>query len=116
MLTSLYLQATPSKSLSLSTKNFGQSLGGSTTPGKLKYAESPLSTPSRVVRYTMPPQPSSTASASTNASSTSTMPPTPSPIVSAYRGKQASMGTAGRPIDGLYLSQMSAREEDEDES
>ncbi|KAK1222006.1 hypothetical protein PQX77_015185 [Marasmius sp. AFHP31] len=107
--------STPSKNLSLSTRSFGQSLGGSTTPGKLRYADSPLSTPSRVVRYTLPPQPSSTASAATNASSTSTMPPTPSPVVSAYRGKQSSTASAGRPIDGLYLSQMSTREEEDDE-
>ncbi|KAG7089136.1 hypothetical protein E1B28_010844 [Marasmius oreades] len=98
---------TPSKSLSFSTGSVGQS-----TPGK--YMASPWTTPSRIVRYNMPPQPSSTTSAATNASSTSTMPPTPSPVVAAYRGKQASM-SAGRPIDGLYLSQLAGREEDEEE-
>ncbi|KAK7033543.1 hypothetical protein VNI00_012767 [Paramarasmius palmivorus] len=76
-----------------------------------KYAQSPLTTPSRVMKYSMP-LPSSTT---TNASSTSTMPPTPSPIVSAYRGKQRSSGSSGRPIDGLYLSQMHKEEESEEE-
>ncbi|KAL0067766.1 hypothetical protein AAF712_005206 [Marasmius tenuissimus] len=95
-------QSTPSKNLSLSTRSFGQSLGGSTTPSKLRYADSPLSTPSRVVRYTLPPQPSSAASAATNASSTSTMPPTPSPVVSAYRGKQSSTASAGRVLRRFY--------------
>ncbi|ESK89355.1 hypothetical protein Moror_16198 [Moniliophthora roreri MCA 2997] len=102
-----------SKSLSLSTsRSLAQSLAGS-TPGK--YAPSPLTTPSRVVRYSMPPQPSSTVSAATNASSTSTMPPTPSPIVSAYRGKQYSTSSSGRPIDGLYLSHLHKEEESEEE-
>ncbi|KAF9260179.1 hypothetical protein L218DRAFT_617167 [Marasmius fiardii PR-910] len=105
----MFNSSTNTQSLSFSTGSFR----GSTTPGK--YATSPFSTPSRVVRYNMPPQPGSTASvATTNASSTSTMPPTPSPVVSAYRGKQSSMGSTGRPIDGLYVSQILTHEEEED--
>ena len=58
------------------------------------YPVSPVSIPSRVVHYSVPPGSSST---NTQASSTSTVRylATPSPVVSAYRGKHAS-GNVGR--------------------
>ena len=58
------------------------------------YPVSPVSTPSRVVHYSIPPGSSST---NTQASSTSTVGylATPSPVVSAYRGKHAA-GNVGR--------------------
>ncbi|KAF8185204.1 hypothetical protein BJ912DRAFT_973898 [Pholiota molesta] len=73
------------------------------------YAQSPVSTPSRVLHYS--PLPSS--STNTQASSTSEFLSTPSPVISAYRGKHAST-EVGRALDGSYLSRI-RHDEDEDE-
>lgn len=65
------------------------------------YPVSPVSTPSRVVHYSIPPRSSST---NTQASSTSTVGylATPSPVVSAYRGKHAA-GNVGREFTMTWV-------------
>ncbi|EDR05466.1 uncharacterized protein LACBIDRAFT_303228 [Laccaria bicolor S238N-H82] len=78
------------------------------------YPVSPVSTPSRVVHYSIPPGSSST---NTQASSTSTVGyfATPSPVVSAYRGKHAA-GNVGRALDGSYLGFIASTDSDEEET
>ncbi|KAJ4473988.1 hypothetical protein C8J55DRAFT_518632 [Lentinula edodes] len=99
----------PSQSLALSQSRSSQ------------YPPSPASSPSRVIRYSMPPKGSSTDGGvnASISSSTSTIPPTPSPsasLASAYRGKHASGFHGGRPMDGLFLSQMASGGDDDDDA
>lgn len=68
-------------------------LGSSSVP----YAQSPISTPSRVLHYSTLPSSSTT----TQSSSTSDFLATPSPVISAYRGKHMS-ADVGRTL--LYIS------------
>ncbi|KAJ3772785.1 hypothetical protein FB446DRAFT_788385 [Lentinula raphanica] len=82
------------------------------------YPLSPASSPSRVIQYSMPSKAGSSGVNASISSSTSTIPPTPSPsstLATAYRGKHASGFHGGRPMDGLYLSQMTLSGDDEDE-
>ncbi|KAJ3712957.1 hypothetical protein C8R42DRAFT_727699 [Lentinula raphanica] len=82
------------------------------------YPLSPASSPSRVIQYSMPSKSGSSGVNASISSSTSTIPPTPSPsstLATAYRGKHASGFHGGRPMDGLYLSQMTLSGDDEDE-
>ncbi|KAF9475284.1 hypothetical protein BDN70DRAFT_883917 [Pholiota conissans] len=67
----------------------------------IPYAQSPISTPSRVIHYS--PVPSSLTNTMT--SSTSDYLQSPSPVISAYRGKHTSTDL-GRALDGSYLSRM----------
>ncbi|KAF8959388.1 hypothetical protein BDZ97DRAFT_1837791 [Flammula alnicola] len=85
----------PSASTSLTSASI--SLSSSSAP----YAQSPVSTPSRVLHYTVPPS----SSTNTQASSTSEFLSTPSPVISAYRGKHSS-SDVGRALDGSYLSRI----------
>ncbi|KAJ3986407.1 hypothetical protein F5890DRAFT_1503712 [Lentinula detonsa] len=98
----------PSQTLALSESRSSQ------------YPPSPVSSPSRVIRYSMPPKGGS-SEGGVNASilsSTSTIPPTPSPsstLASAYRGKHSSSFHGGRPMDGLFLSQITLSGDADDE-
>lgn len=65
------------------------------------YAQSPVSTPSRVLHYTVPPS-ASTASNVSAASTSSEYLATPSPMVSAYRGKHIS-GEVGREFSLCFI-------------
>ncbi|KDR74218.1 hypothetical protein GALMADRAFT_70717 [Galerina marginata CBS 339.88] len=85
--------------------------GTSTGKGPAPYAQSPLSTPSRVVHYTVPPSSSTTTMASST--SPSEYLATPSPVISAYRGKHAGVDV-GRALDGSYLLRINPGEVDED--
>ncbi|KAF8905745.1 hypothetical protein CPB84DRAFT_1771094 [Gymnopilus junonius] len=86
----------PSASTSLASASIA--LSSSTSGSNPTYAQSPLSTPSRVLHYSIPPS----SSTNTQASSTSEYPYTPSPVISAYRAKHAGMDV-GRPVDGTFL-------------
>ncbi|TFK37493.1 hypothetical protein BDQ12DRAFT_685398 [Crucibulum laeve] len=92
----------PSASFSASSL----SMSSSTT-----YPASPVSTPSRVLQYSVP------ASSSTQGSSTSTVSylATPSPVISAYRGKHLS-SSVGRAFDGSYLGRVKPEEPEESEA
>ncbi|KIM42703.1 hypothetical protein M413DRAFT_444375 [Hebeloma cylindrosporum] len=74
------------------------------------YAQSPVSTPSRVLHYTIPPS----SSTNTQASSTSEFLSTPSPVISAYRGKHMSVDV-GRSLDGSFLSRIVPDDLDDDD-
>ncbi|TRM65719.1 hypothetical protein BD626DRAFT_535256 [Schizophyllum amplum] len=95
----------PQRAFSASTNN--TPLGASSSIASLsatspsKYPASPVSTPSRVLQYSIPDSLSSTAS---------TLPPTPSPIMSEYRNKQRSV--YGRPIDASFLLSQVAPDDD----
>ncbi|KAJ4474476.1 hypothetical protein J3R30DRAFT_682907 [Lentinula aciculospora] len=96
----------------------GQSLAFSQSKSS-QYPPSPLSSPSRVIRYSMPPKGGSSEGGinASISSSMSTIPPTPSPsttLASAYRGKHASSFQGGRPMDGLFLSQMTGDDDEEE--
>ncbi|KAF8159228.1 hypothetical protein B0H34DRAFT_767419 [Crassisporium funariophilum] len=88
----------PSSSLTSASMSFSSSLSNNTT-----YAQSPISTPSRVLHYSVP----LSSSTNTAASSTSTAEylATPSPVISAYRGKHSST-EVGRAFDGSYLTRI----------
>ena len=81
-------QSTPQKQRPFSASTNGTPLGASSSLASLsvtspsKYPPSPVSTPSRVLQYSVPESLSSTSS---------TLPPTPSPIMSEYRNKQRSV-------------------------
>lgn len=77
--------------------------------GSSGYPQSPITTPSRTMNYSL------MGSTTTIGSSTSThIPPTPSPIVSAYRGKQSAAN--GQSINGAFINRlMVARAEDEED-
>ncbi|KAJ7364108.1 hypothetical protein DFH08DRAFT_838362 [Mycena albidolilacea] len=64
------------------------------------YPSSPVSTPSRVLNYSLPPS----SSTSTFVSSTSSI-NTPSPILSTYLGKHGGEYIA-RPFDGAFLAEI----------
>lgn len=78
--------------------------------GSTAYPQSPITTPSRTLNYSL-----MSSSTNTLGSSTSThIPPTPSPIVSAYRSKQSAVN--GQSINGAFINRlMAARVEDEDD-
>ncbi|KJA18176.1 hypothetical protein HYPSUDRAFT_145387 [Hypholoma sublateritium FD-334 SS-4] len=83
-------------------KPFAFSPSASTSLGSsVPYAQSPISTPSRVLHYSALPSSSTT----TQSSSTSDFLATPSPVISAYRGKHIS-AEIGRALDGSYLSRI----------
>jgi hypothetical protein len=94
----------PSSSTSLTSASVA--LSSSNPP----YAQSPVSTPSRVLHYTIPPS----SSTNTQASSMSEFLSTPSPVISAYRGKHTSVDT-GRALDGSYLSRIIPDELEEED-
>ena len=81
-------QSTPQKQRPFSASTNGMPLGASSSLASLsvtspsRYPPSPVSTPSRVLQYSVPESLSSTSS---------TLPPTPSPIMSEYRNKQRSV-------------------------
>ncbi|KAJ7285078.1 hypothetical protein C8J57DRAFT_709113 [Mycena rebaudengoi] len=80
------------------------------SPASASYPSSPLSTPSRVMHYSIPANPSSSTSSTSTFASTLH---TPSPIISAYHGKHQS-GFTARPVDGAFLAGLLADESDED--
>ncbi|KAE9390569.1 hypothetical protein BT96DRAFT_889206 [Gymnopus androsaceus JB14] len=107
--------ATPTSKSKIFPYSPGQSLASLSQ--STQYPASPMSSPSHIIRYSMPGRPSEGTINASISSSTSTMPPTPSPsrtLASAYRGKHASSFNGGRPVDGNFLTQM-ASSEDEDE-
>ncbi|KAF5391118.1 hypothetical protein D9757_003063 [Collybiopsis confluens] len=112
--------STPTSKSKLFAYSPGQSLSSSQARSP-QYPPSPVTLPSHVIRYSMPPKPSAAEAGgigSSISSSASTMPPTPSPtspVASAYRGQHASSFGGGRPIDGLFLSQIASREEEDEE-
>ncbi|KAJ7678903.1 hypothetical protein DFH06DRAFT_1315875 [Mycena polygramma] len=73
------------------------------------YPSSPLSTPSRVLHYSIPPS----SSPSTFSMSSSSNINTPSPILSTYLGKHGG-DYAARPFDGAFLSEI-RKDPDSDE-
>nr|GAT60679.1 predicted protein [Mycena chlorophos] len=112
------VQATPQRSLKLSPNSSPQpqkSFSFSTSASMLQsstsgYPPSPLSTPSRVIQYTMAPG-SSTSSLMSSSGSTIN---TPSPILSSYHGKHNGDYLA-RSFDGAYLSELRQPESDDEE-
>ncbi|KAL1693097.1 hypothetical protein GGG16DRAFT_89271 [Schizophyllum commune] len=100
-------KSTPQKQRPFSASTNGTPLGASSSIASLsvtspsKYPPSPVSTPSRVLQYSVPESLSSTSS---------TLPPTPSPIMSEYRNKQRSV--YGRPIDASFLLSQVAPDDD----
>ncbi|KAJ7773374.1 hypothetical protein B0H16DRAFT_1512128 [Mycena metata] len=94
----------PQKSFSFSAS--GAALQSSASAA---YPSSPLSTPSRVLHYSLPPG-ASTSSTSTFAASLNT----PSPILSTYLGKHGGELTA-RPFDGAYLAEIRNHPDSDDE-
>ncbi|KAJ7067025.1 hypothetical protein C8F01DRAFT_1247432 [Mycena amicta] len=100
--------ATPQRILNLSPNSSPQpqkSFSFSTSA----YPPSPLSTPSRVLQYSMAPG----SSTSSLMSSTSTL-NTPSPILSSYHGKHTADYLA-RSFDGACLSEIRQRPESDEE-
>ncbi|KIK63997.1 hypothetical protein GYMLUDRAFT_259051 [Collybiopsis luxurians FD-317 M1] len=111
--------STPTSKSKIFTYSPGQSLGFSQSRSP-QYPPSPVASPSHIIRYSMPPKGGSSEAGinSSLSSSTSTIPPTPSPSsnqASAYRGKHASSLNGGRPMDGLFLSQMTSHEDEDEE-
>ncbi|THV04996.1 hypothetical protein K435DRAFT_746403 [Dendrothele bispora CBS 962.96] len=112
----------PGSSQSLSRSAYLSPLSKSTALDESGYPSSPLSSPSRILRYSMPPgtpaspskTPNPNSMSTTTMGSTSALPPTPSPVVSAYKGKRGTVG-AGRPVDGLFLSQIAHSKTEEQE-
>ncbi|KAJ7030428.1 hypothetical protein C8F04DRAFT_732933 [Mycena alexandri] len=101
----------PQKSFSFSAS--GSALQSSSSAGSLSlstYPSSPLSTPSRVLHYSLPPG-ASTSSTSTFAASSLN---TPSPILSTYLGKHGAEYTA-RPFDGAFLAEIRNHPDSDDE-
>ncbi|KAJ6609242.1 hypothetical protein B0H10DRAFT_2065184 [Mycena sp. CBHHK59/15] len=94
----------PQKSFSFAASSSALQSSTSST-----YPSSPISTPSRVLHYSIPP----TSSTSTLMSSSSTNLHTPSPILSAYHGKHLS-GSPARPIDGAFLAGLFTGESDDE--
>ncbi|KAJ3576563.1 hypothetical protein NP233_g357 [Leucocoprinus birnbaumii] len=96
----------PQKPFSFSpSSSFGRTMSAN-------YPSSPVSTPSRVVHYAVPPDASTNTQAST--SSSINLLSTPSPVVTAYRGKHLS-NSVGHALDGSYLGQLAQeRMEEED--
>ncbi|KAJ6508042.1 hypothetical protein C8R47DRAFT_1237157 [Mycena vitilis] len=81
----------------------------SSTSSSSAYPSSPLSTPSRVLHYSIPPS----SSPSTFSMSSSSNINTPSPILSTYLGKHGG-DYAARPFDGAFLSEI-RKDPDSDE-
>ncbi|PPQ93377.1 hypothetical protein CVT25_007086 [Psilocybe cyanescens] len=110
----------PSSSLSLSRGGLDSSSPSSASPkspsrtggaaSATPYAQSPISTPSRVLHYTVPPS----ASTASNVSTSSEFLATPSPVISAYRGKHVA-GDVGRALDGSYLSMLKNQTQESDD-
>ncbi|KAL1749060.1 hypothetical protein HDZ31DRAFT_79170 [Schizophyllum fasciatum] len=100
-------KSTPQKQRPFSASTNNTPLGASSSMASLsvtspsRYPVSPVSTPSRVLQYSVPESLSSTAS---------TLPPTPSPIMSEYRNKQRSV--YGRPVDASFLLSQVAPDDD----
>ncbi|KAJ6576555.1 hypothetical protein DFH09DRAFT_1311226 [Mycena vulgaris] len=109
---------TPQRSLRLSPnsspqpqKSFSFGASGSALQSSTGgYPTSPVSTPSRVLHYSIPPS----SSTSTFMSSTSTTMHTPSPILSTYLGKHGADYTA-RPFDGAFLSEIRSHPDSDEE-
>ncbi|KAJ7126900.1 hypothetical protein C8R44DRAFT_779838 [Mycena epipterygia] len=109
---------TPQRSLRLSPnsspqpqKSFSFGASGSALQSSTStYPSSPVSTPSRVLHYSIPPA----SSTSTFMSSTSTTMHTPSPILSTYLGKHGGEYNA-RPFDGAFLSELRIHPDSEEE-
>ncbi|KAJ7274306.1 hypothetical protein B0H12DRAFT_1088068 [Mycena haematopus] len=89
--------------------SFGASGSALQSSSSSTYPSSPLSTPSRVLSYSLPPS----SSTSTFLSSTSSI-NTPSPILSTYLGKHAGEYTA-RPFDGAFLAEIRNQSDSEEE-
>ncbi|KAJ6531887.1 hypothetical protein B0H19DRAFT_460589 [Mycena capillaripes] len=90
--------SSPQVQKSFSFGSSGSALQSSTSTST--YPSSPVSTPSRVLHYSIPPS----SSTSTFVSSTSSI-NTPSPILSTYLGKHGG-DYAARPFDGAFLAEI----------
>ncbi|KAJ7104052.1 hypothetical protein B0H15DRAFT_808264 [Mycena belliarum] len=109
---------TPQRSLRLSPnsspqpqKSFSFGASGSVLQSSTStYPSSPISTPSRVMHYSIPPS----SSTSTFMSSTSSNIHTPSPILSTYLGKHGGDYIA-RPFDGAFLSELRSNPDSDEE-
>ncbi|KAI0924469.1 hypothetical protein AcW2_005348 [Taiwanofungus camphoratus] len=108
------LPPSPAKSISVSSPPRQWRLSPNSSPQRQKsfsYASSPVSTPSRILNYTIPPTASTPADASF--SSFGSVPASPASPLAAYRGRRST--AAGRAFDGALLSRLARDDSDDDE-